>query len=78
MKVDNVTVLNEAKANGELVPVRPKPVINIVIAIIVSFVISLGLIFLLDYLDDTIKTETDVNKILQIPVLATISKYSKK
>ncbi|MGG2201592.1 YveK family protein [Paenibacillus validus] len=77
MKVDNVTVLNEAKANGELVPVRPKPVINIVIAIIVSFVISLGLIFLLDYLDDTIKTETDVNKILQIPVLATISKYSK-
>lgn len=77
MKVDNVTILNEAKANGELIPVRPKPVINIVIAIIVSFVISLGLIFLLDYLDDTVKTEADVYKTLQIPVLATISKYSK-
>ncbi|MCP3773470.1 Wzz/FepE/Etk N-terminal domain-containing protein [Paenibacillus sp. MZ04-78.2] len=77
MKVDNVMILNEAKVDENPEPVRPKPLINLIIAFVVSFVVSVGLAFLLENLDDTIKTEQDVDNYLGLPVLVTINKTTK-
>lgn len=77
MKVDNVMILNAAKQLDQPVPVKPNPELNLVISFVVSLMVAMGLIFLLEYLDDTIKTEADVQNYLQLPVLVTINKMNK-
>ncbi|SEF80752.1 YveK family protein [Paenibacillus sp. UNC499MF] len=74
MKVDNVTILNEAKATDNVGPVTPNVKLNVAAAFIVALLLAVGLVFLIEHLDDTIKTEKDVEKFLGAPTLAVISK----
>ncbi|WP_405080397.1 YveK family protein [Paenibacillus chitinolyticus] len=74
MKVDNVTILNEAKLDGPAVPVKPSPKMNLVLAFVLSGIVAMGLAFLLEYLDDTIKTEKEIDKYLGLPTLASIGR----
>lgn len=74
MRVDNVTILNEAKYRENAAPVKPNPLLNIAIAFVVSMMAALGLAFLLEYLDDTIKSEADVEQVLGLPTVAVITK----
>lgn len=78
MKVDNVSLLNEARAVDNPVPVKPNPPLNIAISFVVSLMMALGLVFLLEYLDDTLKTENDVQQILELPVLSVIPKMKQE
>lgn len=78
MKVDNVSLLNEAKPMDHPVPVKPNPKLNIAISFVVSLMLALGISFLLEYLDDTIKTEEDVANYLGLPTLAMISKIKEE
>lgn len=78
MKIDNVHVMAEAKEISSPSPVSPKPYLNMVIAFVVGIMASIGLIFLLEYLDNTIKTEQDIETILRLPVLGSISKIDEK
>src|SRR5690625_2942796 len=73
MDVDNVKVLTEAKTPANPAPVAPKPTLNIAIAIVLGGMIGVGLAFLLEYLDNTIKTEEDVSQHLDLPILGTVS-----
>ncbi|SFB00827.1 Capsular polysaccharide biosynthesis protein [Lentibacillus halodurans] len=73
MNVDNVSVLSEAEVKAEPTPVSPKPLLNIAIAVVLGGMIGVGLAFLLEYLDNTIKTESDIEDKLGIPVLGVIS-----
>ncbi|THF80840.1 YveK family protein [Cohnella fermenti] len=72
--VENVSILNEAKLDISPGPVAPNVPLNVIIAFVVSLMIAVGAAFLLEYLDDTIKTEEDVEAILGLPTLATIAK----
>ena len=54
------------------VPVAPARVRNIVIAFLLSLVAGIGLAFLLDFLDDTVKSIDDVDRYLHLPALALI------
>jgi capsular polysaccharide biosynthesis protein len=74
MKVDNVAILNEAKAEEHAVPVAPKPVLNLAISIVVSLLLAVGIAYLLEYMDDTIRTEEDVQRALGLPTVAVIPK----
>lgn len=74
MKVDNVSILDEAKAKAGVAPVKPNPKLNVAISFVVSLMLALGVVFLLEYLDDTIKTEQDVEEILGLPTLSVITK----
>ena len=71
MNVDNVSVL--AKATISPFPVKPQPLLNIAIALVVGLMAGVGLAFLLEYLDNTIKTEQDIEKLLELPVLGVIA-----
>ncbi|OPA80480.1 lipopolysaccharide biosynthesis protein [Paenibacillus selenitireducens] len=72
-KVDNVTILNKAPLSPVPSPIKPNPKLNIAISFIVSLMVAVGIAFLLEYLDDTIKTEQDVMKYLNLPTLTMIS-----
>jgi capsular exopolysaccharide synthesis family protein len=53
-------------------PISPHRVRNIIVAFLVSLVAGIGLAFLLDYLDDSIRTSDDVGRHLGLPTLALI------
>jgi capsular polysaccharide biosynthesis protein len=76
MKVDNVEILAPAILKDNQAPVKPKPLLNIAIALVVGLMAGVGLAFLLEYLDNTIKTEEDIQRVLQLPVLGSIPKIS--
>src|SRR5699024_11495820 len=54
-------------------PVSPRPVLNIAIAIVLGGMVGVGLAFLLEYLDNSIRTEEDVEKHLGLAVFGSIS-----
>lgn len=53
-------------------PIGPPRVRNIIIAFILSLMAGIGLAFLLDFLDDTVKSIEDVDRYLHLPSLALI------
>lgn len=73
MSIDNVTVLPLAEDQENQSPVSPNPPLNIAIAAVVGLLIGVGLAFLLEYLDNTVKTEQDIEKLLELPVLGAIT-----
>ncbi|WP_245399893.1 Wzz/FepE/Etk N-terminal domain-containing protein [Niallia sp. Man26] len=73
MKVDNVSILPLADEQENQSPVSPNPPLNIVIAALIGLVIGVVLAFILEYLDNTIKTEQDIEKLLDLPVLGSIT-----
>lgn len=78
MRVNNVHIMAEAKEEVNPRPISPQPFVNMVISFIVGVIIALGLIFILEYLDNTVKTEDDLEQLLGLPVLGTISKIDTK
>ncbi|MEH7682524.1 YveK family protein [Priestia megaterium] len=73
MNVDNVSVLSKATLGESASPVKPQPLLNIVIAVVVGLMIGIGLSFLLEYLDNTLKTEQDIENLLELPVMGVIT-----
>jgi capsular exopolysaccharide synthesis family protein len=67
---DNIIV--SSKAMKPEAPIGPQRNRNIFIAFFLSFGIGIGLAFLLDYLDDSIKTSDDIGKHLGLATLALI------
>jgi capsular polysaccharide biosynthesis protein len=76
MNVDNVSVLASAEVGESQSPIKPQPLLNIAIALVVGLMVGVGLAFLLEYLDNTVKTEQDVEKVLGLPVLGSITRIS--
>ena len=66
----NVRVIEEVELPEE--PVSPNKKINIAIAFLLGLMISVGLVFLLEYLDNTYKNKDQLEKDLGIPVLGAI------
>ncbi|MFC7371398.1 YveK family protein [Fictibacillus iocasae] len=73
MSVDNVSILSKAQMAENPSPVKPQPLLNMAIALVVGLMAGVGLAFLLEYLDNTIKTEQDIEKVLELPVLGSIA-----
>jgi len=53
-------------------PVGPARMKTIVVAFVLSLLVGVGLAFLLDFLDDTIKSVDDVDRYINLPALALI------
>jgi len=73
MKVDNVSILAKADVSENPSPIKPRPLLNIAIAIVVGLMAGVGLAFLLEYFNNTIKNEQDIEKILDLPILGVIA-----
>lgn len=73
MSIDNVSILAKAEASENQAPVKPQPLLNIAMALVVGLMAGVGLAFLLEYLDNTVKNEQDIEKLLELPVLGVIA-----
>ena len=73
MNVDNVKVLSKATLGENTSPVKPQPLLNVLIAIIVGLIAGVGISFLLEYLDNTLKTEQDIENLLELPVMGVVT-----
>ncbi|WP_203289121.1 Wzz/FepE/Etk N-terminal domain-containing protein [Metabacillus sp. cB07] len=74
MSVNNVSILSKAELGTDPSPIQPKPLMNIAIAMVIGLMTGVGLAFLLEFLDNTIKTEDDIEKHLGLPVLGAITR----
>ena len=72
-KIDNVYVVDEAEANN--VPNNINHTKDVVIFLFIGAVIACGYVLLINMIDNTVKTEADIEKITGLKVLATIPDY---
>jgi capsular polysaccharide biosynthesis protein len=73
MNVDNVNILTPAELGPNPSPVKPDPMLNMAIAAVIGLMLGVGIAFLLEYLDTTMKTEQDIEDLLELPILGLIS-----
>lgn len=78
MNVDNVSILAQANEVQTQSPIKPKPPLNIAIALVVGLMAGVGLSFLLEYFDNTVKDAQDIERTLELPVLGVISVIDDK
>ena len=64
-----------AKAPAQ--PIWPRKDLNTALAGAIGALLGLGAAFLVEHLDDTIKTEGDVRRVTHVPTLATIPRFSR-
>ena len=72
MKVDSTSTLDVAKT--PMTPLSQNKITKIAIAGILGMMISVGLVFVFEYLDRTVKTADETEKLLGVPVLGVIPK----
>lgn len=73
MNLENVKPLSLAETVENPSPASPNILLNTAIAMVLGAMVGIGLAFLLEYLDNTVKTEADIEKKIGIPVIGSIS-----
>lgn len=71
-----LAVVEPAQADPD--PVSPRVLVNTILAGMAALLATLGIIFLREYLDDTLKTSEDVEQILGLNVLGAINSMGGK
>ena len=69
-KISSVSLLEPARQ--PMKPVKPKKMLNLLLAVFAGAFGGIGLAFFMEYLDDKLEKVEDVEKCLQLPVLASI------
>ena len=80
-------ILAEAQATNNIVvtepaavperPIRPRTRTNVMLAMIVGALLGLGIAFLFEYLDDTVKTPDDVSRVSGLSTLGAIARLKE-
>jgi capsular polysaccharide biosynthesis protein len=70
VKAAGVTVIDRAITPRS--PVKPKKKLNVAIGGFLGVFVGLGLVFVLEFLDTTLKSAEDVERWLELPVLGRI------
>lgn len=71
----NVEIIDRAQVPGA--PIRPNKRKNLALGLVLGLMLGVGLTFLLDYLDRTIKDEEDVQDKLGLPVIGVIPRIKE-
>ena len=69
-KANDIQVIDKAILPQN--PIKPNKIMNVAIAAVLGMMIGLFIVFLLEYLDNKIKTPQDVEKHLDLPILGVI------
>jgi capsular polysaccharide biosynthesis protein len=76
LNYDDIELLKEAEANP--FPINNNSFRSVIISMLVGLVISVGVLLILNTLDDSIKSEQDIEENFGIPVIGKISNISMK
>lgn len=74
MRIENVSIIDPALTSTS--PIKPRPMLNIAIAGVLALMVGFFLVFMLEYLDNTIKTPMDIERNLEITLLGTVPVHS--
>jgi capsular exopolysaccharide synthesis family protein len=79
--------LAEAQATNNIVvaepaaiperPIRPRTSTNVMLAVVIGALLGLGIVFLVEYLDDTVKTPDDISRITGLSTLGAIARLKE-
>lgn len=76
MKVENVQLIDAAELPKS--PVKPNKQLNLAVAGVLGIMLGLGVVFLIEYLDNTVKTPEDIKKYVDLPVIGAIPVFPEK
>lgn len=74
-KTDNVAVVDYAKV--PVIPIKPNKKLYIIIASVIGEIIILFINFLKEYLDNSLKTEKDIKKYLELSVIGSVPNFNQ-
>ncbi len=77
MQIDNVEILTRANPDERPSPIKPNPNLNIVIAGVLAAMLGIGLSFLIEVLDSSVKSDEEVEQLLSLPILTVIGKMKR-
>ena len=72
------TVVQKEPAIPPTEPIRPRVMVNTLLAAVVGLMLAAGVIFLIEALDDTLKSPDEIARQLNLPVLGLISRHETK
>jgi len=73
-RLQNTQSINQVEAaTVPLGPISPQPMRNAMLAGAVGLMLAVGIIFLIEYLDDTLKVPEDVDRVLNIPLIGFVA-----
>ncbi|WP_404427704.1 capsular biosynthesis protein [Ureibacillus chungkukjangi] len=78
MNINNVNILSPAVHLEFPSHVKPNELMNIAIAAVIGVMLGVGLAFLLEYLDTTVRSEQDVEDLLGLPILGIVSPFPEE
>lgn len=70
LRTGGATIIKNASVSST--PIEPTPTRTATLALIVGLLIGLGAAFLIDYLDDKVRSEEDLERLVDNPVLAVV------
>nr|WP_263324263.1 Wzz/FepE/Etk N-terminal domain-containing protein [Neobacillus sp. Marseille-Q6967] len=73
MSVDNVSILAKASVADNITPIKPRPLLIVAIAMVAGLMIGVGVSFVLEFLDNTVKNEQEIEKLIGVPILGVIA-----
>lgn len=78
MKVNNVEILNVADPDDIPTPLSQQTTRKVIMSFLVSSIIAVSLVFLLEFLDDSLKNKKDIQAVLGLPTLSMIPAVKAK
>ena len=66
----NVEVIEAAQVPNK--PISPNKTLNTIIGFIIGLILSLGIVFLVEYLDNSVKSSEELERLLDVPVIGVI------
>jgi capsular polysaccharide biosynthesis protein len=78
MEMNNVKILNQANIGLNPAPINASVIMNVVISFFVSLMIALGTLLFLENINQTLRTEKEVEYYIGLPVITSIDIIKKK
>lgn len=71
---NNLRILDRAPLPHD--PVKPRPVLNLAVGVVLGLLLGVGAVFFIDYMDNTVRTSEDVERYLKLNILAIVPRDS--
>jgi succinoglycan biosynthesis transport protein ExoP len=76
LETNNVSVIEDASLPR--LPIRPRRMMNLIVAVLVGLFVGVGAALIIEYFDTTIKTPDDVERYLGLPVIGIVPVFTTK
>ncbi len=73
LRANNVSIIE--RASVPVIPIRPQPIKNLTVSLVLGLFSGCGVILLRDYLDNTLKEQEDIEKHLRTDCLGVVPKH---